>query len=136
MQFARRDTVQCISKYRKSHSHVANQLPRVLFATVDPMAGLKHAVGHTDAVPGIAFSPDGTAIATGGTDRTARIWDATTGAQAAELVGAGSVATNAAGTVIVTGSSRPGSGFPLPNAVRETRFRAALPTSAACRSKS
>jgi WD40 repeat protein len=35
--------------------------------------------GHTDAVKSLSFSPDGTRIATGSTDRTVRLWDAATG---------------------------------------------------------
>jgi WD40 repeat protein len=36
-------------------------------------------VGHTDSVMAVAFSPDGSLMATGGFDRTLRIWDISTG---------------------------------------------------------
>jgi hypothetical protein len=41
---------------------------------------------HTDAVNGVAFSPDGAWLSTGSEDGSTRIWDAKTGAQAATLV--------------------------------------------------
>ena len=42
-------------------------------------------VGHTDAVNSVAFSADGTRIVSGSADRTARVWDAGTGALLLEL---------------------------------------------------
>jgi WD40 repeat protein len=36
--------------------------------------------GHTGNVYSVAYSPDGTQLATAGQDRTARIWNAGTGA--------------------------------------------------------
>jgi eukaryotic-like serine/threonine-protein kinase len=65
--------------------------------------------GHGDSVFFAAYSPDGTRIVTASNDRTARIWDARTGAQLAVLSGHGGSVDNAAyspdGTRIVTASS-------------------------------
>ena len=64
--------------------------------------------GHGDLVNSAAYSPDGTRIVTASFDKTARIWDARTGAQLAVLSGHGDVVTSAAyspdGTRIVTAS--------------------------------
>ena len=65
--------------------------------------------GHGDQVVSAAYSPDGTRIVTASYDRTARIWDARTGAQLAVLSGHGGLVLAAAfspdGTRIVTGSA-------------------------------
>ena len=64
--------------------------------------------GHGDRVYSAAFSPDGTRIVTASYDKTARIWDAHTGAQLAVLSGHGTGVASAAyspdGMRIVTAS--------------------------------
>ena len=54
----------------------------------DPLTGdVAEASGHSDDIRAIAFSPDGALLATGSVDRTARLWDAATGAPFAVLDG-------------------------------------------------
>jgi eukaryotic-like serine/threonine-protein kinase len=64
--------------------------------------------GHGDIVLSAAYSPDGTRIVTASADKSARIWDASTGAQLAILTGHGSSVYAAAyspdGSRIVTAS--------------------------------
>jgi len=64
--------------------------------------------GHTDILEFAAYSPDGTRIVTASRDRSARIWDARTGATLAVLSGHQNVIQSAAyspdGTRIVTAS--------------------------------
>lgn len=82
------------------------------------LAELRHAMaaiplrlvlrGHAGFVPYAAFSPDGTHIVTASDDKTARIWDATTGRQVRVLAGHTDTIWHAAyspdGTRIVTAS--------------------------------
>lgn len=60
-------------------------------AVPDPRNPLQSRIlkGHADSVCSIAFSPDGTKIATGSYDNTARIWDVETGELLHCLIGIG-----------------------------------------------
>ena len=49
--------------------------------------GLFTLYGHTGAVTGVAFSPDGMRIVSTSEDETARVWDAQTGTAVLELRG-------------------------------------------------
>ena len=65
--------------------------------------------GHEGEVTAIAYSPDGTRMATGSTDTTARIWDTATGKEVAVLEGheqpVNSIAFSPDGSRLATGSS-------------------------------
>ena len=65
--------------------------------------------GHHGHVLGVAFSPDGTRVVTASEDRSARLWDAKSGAQLIELTGHTDVVRDAAfspdGERILTGSN-------------------------------
>ncbi len=43
--------------------------------------------GHTDAISGVAFSPDGKYVLTAGSDNTARLWDRATGKEVQRFTG-------------------------------------------------
>ncbi|HAB19713.1 MAG TPA: serine/threonine-protein kinase [Verrucomicrobiota bacterium] len=68
------------------------------------VAGLE---GHTRGVPALALSPDGTMIATGSVDMTARLWDTATGTPIAVLPGENggvtAVSFSADGLTLATG---------------------------------
>lgn len=49
--------------------------------------GVLRLAGHTDELSHVSWSPDGTRIATGSRDGTARVWDAVTGATVHHLTG-------------------------------------------------
>lgn len=47
---------------------------------------LKTCVGHEDEVRGVAISPDGTTVVSGGRDRTIRVWKADSGEELQRLM--------------------------------------------------
>ena len=64
--------------------------------------------GHADWIRAVAFSPDGSKLATASDDRTAKVWDAATGEELSTLTGhddfVGSVAFSPDGTRLATAS--------------------------------
>jgi WD40 repeat protein len=64
--------------------------------------------GHSGAVFGVAFSPDGTLLATAGYDQSVRLWDPANGAAVRILSGHADsvwgVAFSPDGTLLATGS--------------------------------
>ena len=71
-------------------------------------SGLRVLTGHTGVVHGVAFSPDGTLLATTSADGTARIWDTATGQPRTTVIGPGGtllgVALSPDGTLLATAS--------------------------------
>jgi WD40 repeat protein len=84
--------------------------------------------GHTEAVYGITFSPDGKFLVTGSGDRSVRVWDAASGKELKAFAGAAghqnlvlSVAVSPDGSLIASGGSDNTAkiwDFPAPTAVR------------------
>src|SRR4029078_69389 len=82
-------------------------IPGALMALADRSA--RPFRGHAGQVLPLAFAPDGATIATGGVDRTVRIWDTRTGAELRQLTGhtgeVHAVAFSPDGAIIASGSS-------------------------------
>ena len=73
-----------------------------------PYTYLQTCTVHTDWIGSVAFSPDGTKLATGSFDNTAKVWDVNTGRCLQTFTGhtngVGSVAFSPDGTKLATGS--------------------------------
>ena len=81
-----RAAVYLAEAYRRAPSSPV--LRSLVTQAVAPIAAHRFALaGHDDNVVSVAWSPDGTRIATGSGDTTVRLWDAATGKQLAVLKG-------------------------------------------------
>ena len=88
----------------------------VALALVASLVGCQQTLtlkGHSEAVNGVAFSPDGKQIVSGSDDNTVRVWDATTGQQSLTLKAnsryVSSVAFSPDGKWIASGGGNEGS---------------------------
>jgi WD40 repeat protein len=61
--------------------------------------------GHSNAVSGVAFSPDGKRLATGSADQTAKVWDAESGKELLTLRGHSNAFVGVAFSPVATASS-------------------------------
>ena len=87
----------------------AVEFDTVVLEAVEVATALKATFeGHIDGVRSVAFSPEGSTLASGSGDGTVRLWDVATGHSIAELTGhtaqARSVAFSSDGNILASGS--------------------------------
>jgi len=95
--------------YAPGGEQVALGSGRTIWITTSELAPLRALEGHTAPVRALAWSPDGTRLASAALDGTARVWDPATGAALVTLSGHADwvmgVAWSADGARLVTGST-------------------------------
>ncbi|KAL0947881.1 hypothetical protein HGRIS_010516 [Hohenbuehelia grisea] len=98
---------QLVSVYGKRFDNI----PRIQLKRLARKAGpILHLHGHLEEVTSVAFSPNGTRIASGSADKTIRVWDASTGDLTMQpfeghSAGVRAVAFSPDGTRIASGSA-------------------------------
>src|SRR4051794_16515891 len=71
-------------------------VPSTPASAQEPKFAASLADGHTEGVLSVAFSPDGKTLASGGEDKTVRLWDVGTRKLAATLMGHNEIVSSVA----------------------------------------
>src|SRR5258708_12911402 len=76
-----------VTSFRPGATAQAQGTQPISVSNADKVQRIALLQGHTAAVFGLAFSPDGKMLASGGIDKTVRVWDVKTAKQTAQFDG-------------------------------------------------